>query len=140
MESFVGLKTPEGDKRGILLTDQDHSVRIATVDAEGNPISRKGLKVKLYKLNWKWWWDNSSESLENYVGRSYRDPVGSGTINTTNGEGAYALRINHPQWGRYYFKVEDPISGHTAGQIVYLDWPGWARQRQTGRTGRGSNA
>ncbi|MEP1094775.1 MAG: MG2 domain-containing protein [Cyclobacteriaceae bacterium] len=131
-ESFVGVKTPEGDKRGILLTDQDHAVRIVTVDASGNPVSRRGLKVQLYKLNWKWWWDTSYESLGNYVGRSYRDPVASGTVNTTNGEGTYSLRINHPQWGRYYLKVEDPISGHTAGQIVYLDWPGWAGKGKRG--------
>ncbi|MCB0495061.1 MAG: hypothetical protein KDC79_02905, partial [Cyclobacteriaceae bacterium] len=39
--SFVGLKAPEGDKRGILLTDKDHTIRIATVDAEGIPVSRK---------------------------------------------------------------------------------------------------
>lgn len=130
--SFVGLKTPEGDKRGILLTDKDHSVRIASVDADGNPISRRGVKVKLYKLNWKWWWDNSHEYLGNYVGRSYRDPIASGTVNTTNGEGAYKLRLNHPQWGRYYLQVEDPISGHKSGEIIYMDWPGWAGKGKRG--------
>lgn len=130
--SFVGLKTPEGDKRGILLTDKDHSVRIATVDADGNPISRRGVNVKLYKLNWKWWWDNSHEYLGNYVGRSYRSPIASGTVNTTNGEGTYKLRLNHPEWGRYYLQVEDPISGHTSGQIVYMDWPGWAGKGKRG--------
>ncbi|MEQ9401962.1 MAG: MG2 domain-containing protein [Cyclobacteriaceae bacterium] len=131
-KSFVGLKTPEGDKRGILLTDKNHTVRVATVDADGNPVSRKGVKVKLFKLNWKWWWDNSFEYLSNYVGRSYRDPIASGTVNTTNGEGTWDLQINHPHWGRYYLKVEDPISGHSAGQIVYLDWPGWAGKGKRG--------
>lgn len=130
--SFVGIKAPEGDKRGILLTDKDHSVRIATVDADGNPISRSGVNVKLYKLNWKWWWDNSHESLGNYVGRSYRDPIKSGTIKTTNGEGTYKLRLNHPEWGRYYLQVEDPVSGHTSGKIIYMDWPGWAGKGKRG--------
>lgn len=130
--SFVGLKVPEGDKRGILLTDKDHSVRIATVDADGNPVSRNGVNVKLYKLNWKWWWDNSHEYLGNYVGRSYRSPIASGTIATSNGEGTYTLRLNHPEWGRYYLQVEDPVSGHKAGQIVYMDWPGWAGKGKRG--------
>ncbi|MEM0940441.1 MAG: MG2 domain-containing protein [Bacteroidota bacterium] len=131
-ESFVGLKTPEGDKRGILLTDEDHAVRIASVDANGNPVSKRDIKVKLYKLNWKWWWDNSDEYIGNYVGRSYRQPIASSTINTINGEGKFNLRVNHPQWGRYYLHVEDPTSGHTAGQIVYMDWPGWAGKGKRG--------
>ncbi len=130
--SFVGVKTPEGDKRGILLTDQDHNVRIASVDADGNPISRRGVKVRLYKLDWKWWWDNSYEYLGSYVGNSYRDPVSSGTINTVNGEGTYKLRQNHPEWGRYYLQVEDPVSGHKSGQIIYMDWPGWAGKGKRG--------
>ncbi|WP_420318333.1 alpha-2-macroglobulin family protein [Ekhidna sp.] len=131
-KSFVGVKTPEGDKRGILLTDEDHAVRIATVDADGNPVSRNGVEVKLFKLNWKWWWDNSYEYLGNYVGRSYRSAIASGTLNTTNGEGSYKLRVNHPEWGRYYLQVKDPISGHTAGQVIYMDWPGWAGKGQRG--------
>ena len=130
--SYVGVKTPEGDKRGILLTDEDHEVKIATVDADGNPISRSGVKVELYKLNWKWWWDNSYEYISNYVGRSYSDPISKGTINTRNGSGKWKLRINHPEWGRYYLKVEDPVSGHSSGQIVYLDWPGWAGKGKRG--------
>jgi len=130
--SFVGIKTPSGDKRGMLLTDKDHEVRIATVDAKGNPISRNGLKVELFKLNWKWWWDNSYDNISNYVGRSYREPVATGRVNTSSGTGTYKLRVNHPAWGRYYLKVEDPVSGHSAGEIVYLDWPGWAGKGKRG--------
>ncbi|MGD1892242.1 MAG: alpha-2-macroglobulin [Cyclobacteriaceae bacterium] len=130
--SFVGVKTPEGDKRGMLLTDKDHTVRIASVDANGNPISRSGVKVELFKLNWKWWWDNSYEHISNYVGRSYHEPIAQGKVNTSNGEGKWTLRINHPEWGRYYLRVTDPTSGHTAGKVVYLDWPGWAGKGKRG--------
>ncbi len=125
-ESFVGVKLPEGDRRGMLLTDEDHEVRVVTVDAKGNPVSRNGLKVNLYKLNWRWWWDNSYNDISSYVGRGYRDPIQNGTINTTNGEGKWKLRINYPDWGRYYVQIEDPESGHTTGKVVYVDWPGWA--------------
>ncbi len=123
---FVGVKLPEGDRRGMLLTDKDHKVRIVTVDANGKPVSRSGLKVKLYKLNWRWWWDNSYNDISNYIGRGYRDPIQTDNVNTSNGEGEWDLRINYPDWGRYYVQVEDPASGHSTGQVVYLDWPGWA--------------
>lgn len=132
---FVGLKTPEGDKRGILLTDKDHTVQIASVDAGGNPVSRKGLNVRLYKLDWKWWWDNSYEYIGNYVGRSYRSPIIESTVSTTNGKGTWTLRLDYPQWGRYYLQVEDPVSGHAAGKIIYMDWPGWAGGGKRGDLG-----
>ncbi|MEE4116675.1 MAG: MG2 domain-containing protein [Marinilabiliaceae bacterium] len=131
-EVFVGIKIPEGDKRGILLTDQDHKVRIVTVDSDGNPVSRNRLKVQIYKLNWKWWWDNSYDNISSYVGSSYREPVKEDFVNTKNGECILNFRINYPDWGRYYIKVSDPTSGHSAGHIVYLDWPGWAGKGKRG--------
>lgn len=131
-KSFVGVKAPDGDKRGILLTDEAHQIKIATVDSEGKPVSRNSVEVELYKLDWKWWWDNSYDYLSNYVGNSYREAVQQETINTLNGEGSWELRIDYPEWGRYYVKVTDPVSGHSSGQIVYLDWPGWAGKAQRG--------
>ena len=130
--SFVGLQTPEGDKRGMLLTDKNHTVNVVTLDAYGNPVSRKGLTVELYKLNWRWWWDASYDNISNYVGRSYRDPISTTEISTSNGKGTYTLRIDEPEWGRYYVKMTDPVSGHSAGQVVYLDWPGWAGKAKRG--------
>jgi alpha-2-macroglobulin len=131
-ESFVGIMAPEGDKRGILLTDEDHEVKIATVNPDGGPVSRNSVKVELYKLNWKWWWDNSYDYISDYVGRSYREPIQSNTIKTTNGNGSWKLRIDYPEWGRYYIKVTDPYSGHSTGKIVYIDWPGWAGKGKRG--------
>lgn len=130
--SFVGVKVPEGDKRGILLTDKDHTIRIASVDADGSPVSRRNVKVELYKLSWRWWWDNSYDNISNYVGRSYRDPIQKQTINTSGGEGTWTLNIKYPEWGRYYVKVTDPVSGHSAGKVVYMDWPGWAGKGKRG--------
>ncbi|MEN8251007.1 MAG: alpha-2-macroglobulin family protein, partial [Bacteroidota bacterium] len=130
--SFVGIKVPEGDKRGIILTDEDHEVRIATVDVDGNPVSRSNVKVELFKLNWRWWWDKSYDDISNYVGRSYRDPILTKRISTSNGEGAWKLRIDYPSWGRYFVRVTDPVSEHSAGAVVYIDWPGWAGKGKRG--------
>lgn len=137
--SFVGVKVPEGDKRGIILTDEDHAIRIATVDSDGNPISRRNLRVQLYKLDWRWWWDNSHDYISNYVGQSYHEPLQEAYISTNAGEGSWNLRVNYPDWGRYYVRVEDPVSGHSAGQVVYIDWPGWAGKGKRGELG-GSTA
>ena len=133
--SFVGIKAPEGDKRGLLLTDEDHTINIATVDANGKPVNRDDLKVELYKLQWRWWWDNGYESISNYVGRSYASPIQEAYVDSRNGLATWKLRINHPEWGRYYIKVTDTQSGHSAGKIVAVDWPGWASGSKDGLDG-----
>lgn len=131
--SFVGLKAPDGDKRGMLLTDKKHKIQIATLDANGKPLSKKNIKVSLYKLKWKWWWDKSYENLGNYIGRSFKRPTHSFKTSTINGKGVCEIEVKNNDWGRYYVKIEDPASGHSAGQVLYFDWPGWAGKAKDGQ-------
>ncbi|MBM3305761.1 MAG: hypothetical protein FJY79_07460, partial [Candidatus Aminicenantes bacterium] len=126
-DSYVGLRTPRGDDaRNMLLTDRDHAVDIVSVDADGRPVSRDGLRVALYKVEWRWWWDRSGESLAQYVASARTRPLLSGEVSTRDGAGRWTFQIKYPDWGRYLVRVEDPDSGHASGKIIYIDWPGWA--------------
>ncbi|GAF04427.1 Ig-like domain-containing alpha-2-macroglobulin family protein [Saccharicrinis fermentans] len=125
-QSYVGVKTPVGDKRGMLLTDQDHTIEVATVDSEGNPISQKVLKYVVYKVSWRWWWESGADNLARYVSSSSQDVVQKGELHTKNGRGSFDFRIKYPEWGRYLIRVFDPVSGHVCGKTVYVDWPGYA--------------
>jgi uncharacterized protein YfaS (alpha-2-macroglobulin family) len=125
--SYVGIKTPKGDEaRGMLLTDQDHTVNIVTLDPSGSLVSRKDLEVSLYKISWKWWWDKSGESLAQYASASITEALQRGVVSTVNGEGQWKFKVKYPDWGRYLVRVVDPAGGHATGKIVYIDWPGWA--------------
>ncbi len=125
--SFVGLKVPKGDEaRGMLLTDQDHVLQIVTVDPDGQPVSRDKLEVSLYKVEWKWWWDKSGDSLAQYVSSPSHVALLKGEASTRDGLGQWKFQIKYPQWGRYLVRVLDPQSGHAAGKTLYIDWPGWA--------------
>ncbi|MCK4749204.1 MAG: hypothetical protein KAT15_19260, partial [Bacteroidales bacterium] len=130
--TYVGIKTPVGDKRGMLLTDTMHRVQVVTLDASGNLVNRVGLEVNVYKLGWRWWWESSSEDLSSYVGRNYHTPVYSATLSTVNGKGTFSFRIETPEWGRYLVQVSNGTEGHAAGKIVYVDWPGWAGRARKG--------
>ena len=126
-KSFVGIRVPKGDEaRGMLLTDRDHLLQIVTVDADGQPVSRDKLEVSLYKVEWKWWWDKSGDSLAQYVANTSHVPVLKDEVATRDGAGQWKFQIKYPQWGRYLVRVVDPQSGHAAGQAIYIDWPGWA--------------
>src|SRR5690606_29467728 len=122
--SYTGIKLPEG--RGwsqVIPTDTTHRVEIVTVDPNGKPISRNNVEVSLYKLQWRWWWDRSASSTANYIESSYTQLISEQKIHTSNGRGAWSFRMQSAEWGRYYVKVCDPVSGHCTGGIFYVDQP-----------------
>ena len=136
-DAYVGVRVPKGDQaRGMLLTDMDHEVSIVTVDPSGRPVPRDRVVVSLYQIEWKWWWDRSGDSLAQYVSDVRTRPVARGEVSTRDGEGKWSFRIGYPGWGRFLVRAEDPEGGHASGQIVYVDWPGWAgRAREEGGAG-----
>lgn len=125
-ESFVGVRMPEGDQRGMLLTDKKQPIDIIALTPEGKVKGDHYVKVQVYKLSWRWWWDQSSSSSSNYLGANSQSIVKEATVKLSNGKAVYDLQINYPEWGRYYVKVTDLESEHSAGTIFYMDWPGWA--------------
>lgn len=138
--AFVGIRLPEGEKySGILYTDTNHKVAIATVDAEGKTLSREGIEVNMYKLDWRWWWENTHESLANFVEGSYSTLVKSEKINTTGGKGEFTFNLQAAEYGRYFLRVCDPVSGHCAGEIVYVDEPGWYSRARSSDARGGAN-
>ena len=123
--ALTGIRLPQGDKaRGMLLTDTTHRVDIVTIDVDGKPLSRN-IELSIYKINWRWWWDNSDGAI-NFMSGSYSEPLATGRVQTSNGKGSWNFRIKYPEWGRYFVKAYDPQSGHSTGKVVYIDWPGWA--------------
>jgi len=125
-QSYIGMRTPAGERySGILYVDSTHRVDIVTVDADGNPVSRDNIDINIYKLDWRWWWDNADDYIANYVEGSYSKLVKSGKASTVNGKGSWNFQIKSPDWGRYYIRACDPVSGHCTGRIVYVDEPGW---------------
>ncbi|MGW8121252.1 alpha-2-macroglobulin family protein [Roseivirga echinicomitans] len=124
--SFVGIKTPTGDRGGQLETGKSHQMSVVTVDSKGNSIDRKNLEFEVYKLGWRWWWDGSQNDIANYVGTNYNRAVMTKTVSTTGGKAMVDVNIGDRAWGRYYIRVTDPVSKHSSGTIAYFDWPGWA--------------
>jgi uncharacterized protein YfaS (alpha-2-macroglobulin family) len=139
-EYYLGIKLPKGDPaRGMLLTDTRHKVEIASLDAKGEPSSVDKVKVTLYKIAWKWWWDKSGESLANYASAESTQALQEGDVSTRNGRGNWEFEIKYPDWGRYLVRACDENGDHCTGKVFYVDWPGWAGRAQEER-GAGANA
>lgn len=123
---YIGVRKPEGERySGILYTKRDHKFDIATVDENGNAVSRGNLKYEVYKLEWRWWWDQYRDEVANYEGDNYQRPIQSNFIKSVNGHASFKLNIDDNNWGRYLIRVTDQESGHSATEVVYFDWSNW---------------
>lgn len=125
---FVGVRLPKGDKRGMLLTDKPHQVLIKTVDGNGQLIDGAPLEIKLYKIEWKWWWDQSSENLISVEKERYSKLLQTAEVSTQGGNAQWDLEVKSPIWGRFLLKVCETPHGHCSAQTLYIDWPGWANE------------
>jgi uncharacterized protein YfaS (alpha-2-macroglobulin family) len=126
-DRYVGLKMPKGDaSRDMLLTDTKHTVELASLDLQGNPVSVPRLQVTLYKVQWRWWWDSTGDSLAQYVQGQSTGMIKQETVATKNGTGQWQFEIKYPEWGRYLIRACDLDGGHCTGRVFYVDWPSWA--------------
>jgi uncharacterized protein YfaS (alpha-2-macroglobulin family) len=128
---YVGLRLPRGDaSRNMLRTDEAHTVELASLTADGAPTDVRNIEVTLYKVDWKWWWDKSGDSLAQYAQRTHTSVVQQSTVSAQGGKGEWRFEIKYPAWGRYLIRACDLDGGHCAGQTFYIDWPMWAGRAQ----------
>lgn len=135
-QQYVGVKTPKGDvARGMLLTDQPHTMQIALVDDAGVPVPSGEVELSLHKINWRWWWEQGEESLADFNHSYGHRLIKEGTARITKGKAEWEIEVKYPDWGRYLLVAKDTKGGHRTTKVVYLDWPGWAGRAQDDRPG-----
>lgn len=125
-KSYAGLRVPPGEKySGMLYTNQDQKVDVVFLDADGKPVSREGVEINLYRLERYWWWNNSYNTIANYIEQNNTALVTSGKLNAPTGKARWTFSVSEADWGTYYLKVCDPVSGHCTGKTMYIDAPGY---------------
>lgn len=121
--NYVGLQVPKSDDYyGMLPNNKDHTIKVVTADANGKPVSGRKVRYEVYKLEWRWWFDESELGGYNFMNSNYKNLVDSATAYSTGGYVNFKLKLREPNWGRYLIRVKDMESGHTAGQTVYVDY------------------
>ncbi|MBT6179337.1 MAG: hypothetical protein HOI23_18975, partial [Deltaproteobacteria bacterium] len=138
-EHYVGLRVPKGDKaRGMLLTDMKHPIEVVRVDNDGNPAGNGQVDMHLYKVGWRWWWQQGSESMADFVSSNRYRSIQKGTVTLANGKATWNFKVDYPEWGRYLVTAVDKSGKHRSAKIVYIDWPGWAGKQRKDNPGGAS--
>ncbi|MGE0076908.1 MAG: alpha-2-macroglobulin [Bacteroidales bacterium] len=136
---FVGILLPQvRPGRSWLETDKDQDLSVVTVNAEGKPVNCSNLEMELYKLTWRWWWEQPESGDGNYVSRSYDKLITRERFSTVNGKAKVNLNVKYPEWGRFYVKVTNKNTGNSCGSFVYFDWPYDSGKSQANRPGGAS--
>lgn len=126
-KTYVGIKSPEPNKYGMLETRTNNRFEVVTVDENGRPKSVRNLEVKVYKVEWRWWWDASTNNLSNYNSSNATTSYKTFIINTgANGKGSFQFALSDEEWGRYLIRVSDNPNGHATALTVNIDWPIWS--------------
>ena len=130
-EHFVGLKInysyPSWKK---LDNDKNHRIEVLSVDKKGNPADLSDIEVKLYDLDYHWWYQGNKNLLASYAGQTYHKPVFTSKLSTSKGKGSFELKNNRQRYGSYLLLVTAP-DGHTCGQQLYFGLP-WGSGIQKG--------
>ena len=87
------------------------------------------MEVQFYKIQWRWWWDNSGDNLSNFTQDKYNKLIKTETVHLNNGRGKWNFSVGENEWGRYLVLVKDMKSGHITGDVVYIDEAGLAKPR-----------
>ena len=79
---------------------QPHTLDIATLDSKGEPVSIEQLDVRLYKLSWKWWWDQGRDTLASFETAASHTALRQATLSSKDGAAKWEFQLDHPEWGR----------------------------------------
>ncbi|MGL4293030.1 MAG: alpha-2-macroglobulin family protein, partial [Bacteroidales bacterium] len=119
--SYVGISSPQKNEDA-LSTNKSYQFDIASVSAEGNPVGSQEIELKIFKVEWYWWWSSDMSRVADYVSSSYNKPVRVMKLKTNNnGETAFSLKIPSMDWGTYYIQANNTTSGHQSGIMAYFD-------------------
>ena len=126
-DNYVGIKVPKGNGwRGAISTDEKHVVSLVNVDKNGTATPASNIKIEIYKLDWRWWWErNQDDYLAHYINNQSQYLIYDETVSIGNKATLHELKFDKNYWGRAYVRVYNPQTGHSSGQLIYLDYSSW---------------
>ena len=122
-KAFTGVAIPRNKYNSKRIEiNETETLDFVALDQNGKALSGKKLKIGLYRVNWRWWWERSYDNVSRYNSSSHYDAVQSTTV-TTGRDGTADWKVSVDNWGRYMVRVCDEESGHCSGDFFYAGYP-----------------
>lgn len=129
---YAGVSLPKnkyGEKR--IDIKKDGKLRFAALGKSGAPKSGEKLSVGLYRVEWRWWWDEGEDNISRYNTNQHFNAQQKTELRT-NDKGEAEWTVNVQEWGRYLVRVCDTETGHCAGDFFYAGYP-WYENNESVR-------
>ena len=125
---FVGLKSPKAKQYGSFLTDENNTFQVVSVNSQGKASGNRKLKVHVFKIEWRWWWNRGYDNLSRYENATVHRPFKEMSVTTgADGKANFNLNIPDDDGGRFLIRVIDEVSGHATGRTAYFYRNWWKR-------------
>lgn len=116
---YVGMKVDK-DRTGwgeeYLKIGKPHKFEIATVGPDGKPASVNDLHVEVYRVDWSWWW-NSSSQIASYMSGKSKERYFDKHITASGGKGSFTYDWSDAPDGLYFIRVSDENGGHATSML-----------------------
>ena len=128
--TYAGVQLPE-DRWGNRSIPEEGTtaVTLAAVDPAGKPRSGRKLTAGLYRVDWRYWWQDNDDNVARFSSSQHTEALETFTT-TTGGDGTGQIAVSVPHWGRYLLRVCDE-GGHCAGEYFYAGWSATAGDRES---------
>jgi uncharacterized protein YfaS (alpha-2-macroglobulin family) len=122
-DRYVGVYIPT-DKWGSKTVDaRGASVLFAMVDKSGKPLANQEVSVALYRVDWRWWWDEDANSgVGNFNSGEVNNALDQATLRT-DARGQVSWKVKPDGWGRYFVRITDGGGTHAGGDFFWSGYP-----------------
>lgn len=116
-KNYVGISIDRNDP--YYEFNKTYKKQLVNLDYNGNPTDDK-LIIKLYKVDYDWWYDLNDNNTYNYKGELNKKTISKDTIQTIGGKAIYPLILTKDlDEGKYLLLIKNS-EGHVTGEEMYF--------------------
>jgi uncharacterized protein YfaS (alpha-2-macroglobulin family) len=131
-DTYVGIQIPSAKSAdGCLETGTKYKMNIVALSESGSLKKASRLQVKVYRMEWRWWYEQDEEDLADYMSRNGTLIIQDTTISANEGRATFPFQVTYPDYGRFLITVTDLDGNHQTGKVISVDWPYLSRGNRT---------
>ena len=128
-DCYIGTRMLSHGQQGWYTIGKKQKLGIVSVNSKGVAIPNRNVKVSIYKVRWRWWWNSYGDNLANYVTNKSSSQVFSKYVTTdSKGLASVDFKLPYNTWrdnGRYLIMVSDKQGDHASAFTAYFsEWYG----------------